>query len=73
MQEVITGYLSARDQLHQGMDDLGAYVFARNMMYVAFVQDIGITDHRILCGAFRAFRKLLTRQQDAYQRLKNEN
>ncbi len=72
MQEVITGYLMARDQLHQGMDDLDAYVFAANALYVAFVQDAGITDHRIL-GAFRAFRKLLTRQQDAYQRLKAEN
>ena len=63
MQEVITGYLIARDQLHQGMDDLDAYVFAANALYVAFVEDIGITDHGILCGAFRAFRRVLTRQQ----------
>jgi hypothetical protein len=73
MQEVITGYLRARDQLHQGMDDLDAYVLARNALYVTFVQDTSITDHRILCGAFRAFRKILTRQQDAYQKLKTEN
>jgi hypothetical protein len=73
MQEVITGYLRARDQLHQGMDALDACVFAANALYVAFVQDTGITDHRILCGAFWAFRRVLTRQQDAYQRLKNEN
>jgi hypothetical protein len=71
MQEVITGYLRARDQLHQGMDDLDAYVFARNSLYVAFVQDIGITDHRILCRAFQSFRKILTRQQDAFQKLKD--
>ena len=57
MQEVITGYLRARDQLHQGMDDLDAYVFVNNVLYVAFIQDIGITDPRILCGALRAFRK----------------
>ena len=73
MQEVITGYLRARDQLHQGMDDLDGYVFAANALYVAFVQDIGITDHRILCRAFQSFRKILTRQQDAYQKLKTEN
>ena len=73
MQEVITGYLRARDQLHQGMDDLDGYGFARNALYVAFVQDTSITDHRILCGAFWAFRKILTRQQDAYQKLKTEN
>jgi hypothetical protein len=29
MQEVITGYLRARDQLHQGMDDLDGYVLRR--------------------------------------------
>jgi hypothetical protein len=73
MREVITGFLGARDHLRQGMDDLGAYVFARNALCVAFVQDAGITDHRILCGAFRAFRRVLTRQQDAYQKLKTEN
>jgi len=55
------------------MDDLDAYVLARNALYVTFVQDTSITDHRILCGAFRAFRKILTRQQDAYQKLKTEN
>jgi hypothetical protein len=34
MQEVITGYPRARDQLHQGMDDLDAYVFVNNVLYV---------------------------------------
>jgi hypothetical protein len=39
------------------MNDFDAYVFVNNVLYVAFIQDIGSTDPRILCGALRAFRK----------------
>jgi hypothetical protein len=73
MQDAITGYLRARDQLLLSMDGLDAYRNAVHLLYVTFVQDTSITDHRILCGAFQAFRKILTRQQDAYQKLKTEN
>jgi hypothetical protein len=67
MQNAITGFLRARDQLLQCMDALDAYQSATNALYVAFVQDIGISDRRILCEAFGAFRKVLTRQHDTNQ------
>jgi hypothetical protein len=61
MQDAITGYLRARDQYLQSMDALDAFVFATNVLYVAFAEDIGIADRRILCNAFQSFRKALIR------------
>jgi hypothetical protein len=67
MQNAITGFLRARDQLQKDMDALDAYVHATNVLYAAFIQGIGITDRRTLCNAFQAFRKALTRQHNASQ------
>jgi hypothetical protein len=67
MQDAITGYLRARDQLQRDMDAIDAYQSATNALYVAFIQDIGITDRKILCEAFGAFRKTLIHQHNANQ------
>jgi flagellar biosynthesis regulator FlaF len=67
MEDAIAGYLRARDQLQQGMDGLDAYAYATNVLYVAFIQDIGITDRRVLCRAFQAFRQSLIRQHNPKQ------
>ena len=46
MQNAITGYLRARDQLQRDMDALDAYQSATNALYVAFVQGFSITDRQ---------------------------
>jgi len=68
MQDAIAGYFRARDKFLRGMDGLSAYIYAVNVLYVAFVQDIGTTDPNILCEAFQAFRKALIRQHNANQK-----
>jgi len=67
MQDAITRYLRARDQLLQSMDALDAFVYATNVLYAAFAEDIGIADRKLLCEAFQAFRRELIRQHDANQ------
>ena len=67
MQDAITGFLRAREQLLLSMDALDAYQSVTNALYVAFVQGFGVTDRRILCNAFQAFRRELIRQHDANQ------
>jgi hypothetical protein len=59
MENAIAGFLRAREQLLLSMDAVDAYQSATNALYVAFVQDNGVTDRKILCEAFGAFRKAL--------------
>jgi hypothetical protein len=67
IQQAINGYLRARDQLQRDMDAVDAYDHATNVLYEAFIQGFGVTDRRILCIAFQAFRRELIRQHDANQ------
>jgi flagellar biosynthesis regulator FlaF len=67
MENAIAAYLRARDQYLQSMDALDAFVYATNVLYAAFAEDIGIADRRVLCEAFQAFRRELIRQHDANQ------
>lgn len=67
MQDAMAGYLMAHDQFLRGFDGPDAYIYALNVLYIAFFQDDDITDPSILCGAFQAFRKALIRQHDSDQ------
>ena len=67
MDDAITRYLKARDQLLRSMDGLDAYRNTVQVLYVAFAEDIGIADRKILCEAFQAFRRNLIQQHDANQ------
>ena len=67
MKQAITGYLRARDQYLKSIDAIDAYDHATNVLYAALIQGVGITDRRILCNAFQAFRRELIRQHDANQ------
>lgn len=67
MEIAITGYLKARDQLLLSIDAPDAYIYATNVLYVAFATDIGIADRRVMCWAFQAFRKALIHQYGANQ------